>query len=75
MDQPIDEVAKHNSSYEQLIKRDEQLVETMTTNPNYSRTEKWLRWGKERSRTPRFTLVHPSSMATSSPLPTRNDFH
>jgi len=43
VDQPIDEVAKHNSSYEQLIKRDEQLVETMTTNPNYSRTEKWLR--------------------------------
>jgi len=29
---------------------------------------------KERSRTPRFILVHPFSRATSSPLPTSKEF-
>jgi len=51
------------------------LVETMTTNPNHNRIEKWSRWGKERSRTPIFILVHPFSRATSSPLPTSKEFH
>jgi len=29
---------------------------------------------KERSRTPRFIPVHPSSRVTSSPLPTSKEF-
>jgi len=58
-----------------LIKRDEQLVETITTNSNYTRIEKRSRWGKERARIPRFILVHPSSRATTSPLPTSKEFH
>jgi len=53
-----------------LIKRDEQLIERETTNMiKRSRRE------EERSRTPRFILVHPSSRATSSPLPTTKEFH
>jgi len=40
-----------------------------------NRKDKCLRREKERSRTQRFILVHPSSRATSSPLPTRKEFH
>jgi len=38
-------------------------------------TTKHSRKEKERSRTQDFILVHPSSRAASSPLPTSKDFH
>jgi len=59
---------KHQKS-EQSIIREEQLIVCAAEQYNkHSRRE------KERSRTPRFIMVYPSSKATSSPLPTSKEF-
>jgi len=64
---------------EQLIKyqqNDEQLnISRIINCTGKNWNKKCSRREKERSRTQDFILVHPSSRATPSPLPTSKDFH
>jgi len=65
---------RKNQKYHQKIKQSVQYDVKLISQARM-KNKKCSKREQERSRTQDFILVHPSSRATSSPLPTSKDLH